>query len=93
MAAGHGSGGSVGWDEGGPIGLWCAISLPLIVVGVMLRPRFQDVLDAEEELLCENQSSSSSEPEHDLPLPNKTGEPDETGEPDAPSVRMLTTSG
>lgn len=45
MAAGHGSGGSGGWEGWWPLPLWCAIGFPILVVGFFIRPKLSSIHD------------------------------------------------
>lgn len=42
MAAGHGGGGSGGWDRFNPLILWATLGGMLLVGGVLFRPRAKD---------------------------------------------------
>ncbi len=42
MAAGHGGGGSGGWDRFDPLILWVVLGVMLLVGGVQFRPRAKD---------------------------------------------------
>ncbi len=49
IAAGHGSGGYGGWDDGGPLSLWCGVCFSLLFLGFLIRPKNDEILDDEEE--------------------------------------------
>ena len=48
MAAGHGSGGYGGWDDGGPLNLWCGVCFSLLFLGALIRPKNDEILEEEE---------------------------------------------